>query len=559
MVTHLSASIGRVILFMINLEKALAGRRILIVDDLVEARSSLKKMATILGGDNIDVATDGIEAMQRIHENEYDIVLSDYNLGRTKDGQQVLEEARFTQRLRATSLFIVITGENAVDMVMGALEYDPDGYITKPYTLNMLKERMIRIITIKEELRAANEAIDAEDYPLATKMCLTVLNKSPRLRLPASRMLGQLLMRQKKFEQGLKVYSQLLNERSVSWAKLGQAICIYKLGDPNSALALLNQTLVDHPLYVQCYDWIARILLHQGKPLEAQTALEKAIKISPKAVLRQMELGRVAFENGDMKTAEPAFKYAVRLGRYSCHKSVKNYLQFARSAQALLTNPKDRQTQNKANEAFRALDELKQDYSDDENSLFEASILESRTHHNMSNQAESQRCANEAEDKLAKLSNPKTEYKLQMTEAFIDSDQTVKAQVLIEELKDLKLSEQQKNKLSRLDNDLNGEALKRHSTSLNDEGVNHYERGELEEAIIAFDQATIYEQAGISVLLNSIQAKISLMERDSPDKKILKDTRALLVRIGEIGKTDDRFPRYARLRKTFDRLCRAIQ
>ena len=145
---------------MINLEQALAGKRILIVDDLVEARSSLKKMANILGGDKIDAATDGIEAMNLIHRNDYDIVLSDYNLGRTKDGQQVLEEARFTNRLPATSLFIVITGENAMDMVMGALEYDPDGYITKPYTLNMLKERLIRIITVKEKLRPANEAID---------------------------------------------------------------------------------------------------------------------------------------------------------------------------------------------------------------------------------------------------------------------------------------------------------------------------------------------------------------------------------------------------------------
>ena len=542
---------------MINLEKALAGRRILIVDDLVEARSSLKKMATILGGGAIDIATDGIEAMNLIHENEYDIVLSDYNLGRTKDGQQVLEEARFTERLRATSLFIVITGENAIDMVMGALEYDPDGYITKPYTLNMLKERLIRIITVKEELRQANEAIDLQKYDLAIKRCLEVLEKSPRLRLPASRMLGQLLTRQKKYEQGLKIYSQLLNERSVAWAKLGQAICIYKLGDADSALALLNRALVDHPLYVQCYDWIARILLDKDKPVEAQEALEKAIRISPKAVLRQMELGRVAYENEDMAVAEPAFKYAVRLGRYSCHKSVKNYLQFARSAQTLLNNPKDRQTQNKAGEAFRALDELRQDFADDEDSLFEASIVESKTHHNMENQAEAKRSANEAEELLASLSCPKLDYKLQMTEAFIDSEQSVKAQVLIDELKELELSDKQKIKLSRLDNDLNGEALKRHSTSLNDEGVNHYERGELEEAIIAFDQATRYEQAGISVLLNSIQAKISLMERDSPDKKLLQHVRALLIRIGEISKTDERFARYARLRKTYDRLCRA--
>ncbi|NRA23172.1 MAG: response regulator [Oleispira sp.] len=264
---------------MINLETALAGRRILIVDDLVEARSSLKKMAAILGGGDIDIATDGIEAMELIHENQYDIVLSDYNLGRAKDGQQILEEARFTERLKATSLFIVITGENAIDMVMGALEYDPDGYITKPYTLNMLKERLIRIITIKEELRLVNKAIDLQKYDLAIKHCLEVLEKKPRLRLPASRLFGQLLIRQKQYQQGLKVYSQLLNDRSVSWAKLGQAICIYKLGDPESALALLKHTLVDHPLYVQCYDWIAKILLNQGKPLEAQEALEKAIAI----------------------------------------------------------------------------------------------------------------------------------------------------------------------------------------------------------------------------------------------------------------------------------------
>lgn len=542
---------------MINLEKALAGRRILIVDDLVEARSSLKKMATILGAGEIDIATDGIEAMHLIHEHEYDIVLSDYNLGRTKDGQQVLEEARFTERLRATSLFIVITGENAIDMVMGALEYDPDGYITKPYTLNMLKERLIRIITVKEELRLVNEAIDLQKYDLAIKRCLEVLEKNSRLRLPASRMLGQLLLRQKKYQQALKIYSQLLNERSVSWAKLGQAICIFKLGDPNSALALLNRTLVDHPLYVQCYDWIAKILLSLEKPLEAQEALEKAIAISPKAVLRQMELGRIAFENGDMAVAEPAFKYSVRLGRYSCHKSVKNYLQFARSAQSLLNNPKERQTQNKANEAFRALDELKQDFAEDEDSLFEASIVESKTHSNMDNKSEAKRSADEAEQLLANLECPKMDYKLQMTETFIDTDQSVKAQQMIDELKDLELSDKQRIKLNRLDHDLNGEALKRHTTSLNDEGVGHYERGELEEAIIAFDQATRYEQAGISVLLNSIQAKISIMERDSPDKKILQDCRALLIRIGEIAKTDERFARYARLRKTYDRLCRA--
>ena len=544
---------------MINLEKALAGRRILIVDDLVQARSSLKKMATILGGENIDVAINGIEAMNLIHEHEYDIVLSDYNLGNSKDGQQILEEARFTHRLRATSLFIVITGENAMDMVMGALEYDPDGYITKPYTLDMLKERLIRIMTIKEGLINVNKAIDLKKYDLAIKQCLQVLEHNPRLRLPASRILGQLLLRQKQYAQALKIYSQLLEERSISWAKLGQAICIFKLGEPEKALRLLENTLMDHPLYVQCNDWIAKILLSLKKPEEAQSSLEKAILVSPKAVLRQMELGRIAFKNGDLETAEKAYKYAMRLGRHSCHKSVNNYLQFARSAQSLLNNPKERQVQNKANEALRALEEVKQDFSDNSDALFEASIVESKTYSNMENPKLTKSSANDAEKLLSSYEEPSIDYQLQLTEAFIDSDQSVKAQKIIDDLKKAELSHKQEMTLIRLDNALNGEALKRHSGLLNDEGIAHYEKGELEDAIIAFDQATHYEQASTSVLLNSIQAKVSLMERESPDKQHLKDVRTLLIRIGELGKNDERFVRYSRLRKTYDRLCRAVE
>jgi CheY-like chemotaxis protein len=540
---------------MIDLEKALTGRRILIVDNLVEARSSLKKMATILGGDNIDVATDGFEAMTLIHENEYDIVLSDYNLGRTKDGQQILEEARFTHRLRATSLFVVITAEKATDRVMGALECDPDGYITKPYTLDILKERLIRIITIKEKLREINQAVDLQDYDLAIKCCLEVIEKNPLLQVPTSRTLGQLLIRQKKFPQALNVYAQLLNERSVSWAELGQAICIFKLGDPNGALALLKQTLVEHPLYVKCYDWIAKILLTLDKPFDAQKALEKAIAISPKAILRQMELGRIAFDNGDLVTAEPAFKDSIRLGRRSCHKSVKNYLQFARSNQMLLSNSKEQHTKNKANEAFRALNELKKVFSDDKDSLFEASIIESQTHLSMENIDEAKRSANNAEALLTSLKDQKIEYKLQMTAAFIETDQSVKAQKMIDELKNSTLADTQEITLNNLDDDLNGQALKPHTISLNDQGVWHYERGRLKDAIIFFDQATHHEQAGISVLLNSIQAKIIVMERYNADKKILNLIRLLFIRIGSVDKEDERFDRYSRLRKTYKRLC----
>ena len=91
-------------------------------------------------------------------EHDFDLVLSDHNLGKGKDGQQILEEARYTNRLRATA-FVMITG-NAVDRVMGTLEYDPDAYVTKPFTLSILRERLYRLSILKTILLPMNRAID---------------------------------------------------------------------------------------------------------------------------------------------------------------------------------------------------------------------------------------------------------------------------------------------------------------------------------------------------------------------------------------------------------------
>ena len=364
---------------MLNLENSLSTKRILIVDDLVQARSSLKNMMGIIGAQRIDTATDGREAMELILENDYDLVLSDYNLGKGKDGQQILEEARFSNRLKATAQFILVTGENAVERVMGALEYEPDAYITKPFTLSMLRERLKRIFHTKEELRPINEAIDNGDINQAIEIANFLLESKPRLLLPVSRILGKLYMREERYEEALHVYSQPLNTRMVSWARLGQAICMHYLGDSLGALALIRQTLVDYPMYVQCHDWAARILLALGKPEEAQEQLELATAISPRAVLRQMELGYLASQNGDHKIAEAAFEQSIRLGRHSCYKTSGNYLQFARELQHGLSAEKTRDNINLRNKALRAIDELRQEYSGHVSIMFDTSTV-SYTH-----------------------------------------------------------------------------------------------------------------------------------------------------------------------------------
>lgn len=542
---------------MSQLEHALADKRILIVDDLVEARSSLKKMMTMMGANQIDTATDGNEAMRYIMERDYDIVLSDYNLGKGKDGQQILEEARYSNRLKATALFILVTGENAVDMVMGALEYEPDAYITKPYTLNILRERMLRILQIKLALGPVNSAIDQQQPEHAIALAQQLLMSRPRLALPLTRILGKLYIRLQRYQEALSVYETLLENRSVSWARLGQAICMHYLADSRTAVALLRQTLTLHPMYVQCYDWLAIILQTQGDDQQAQQQLEKAVSISPKAVLRQMNLGRIALINQDYPVAEAAFEQAVRLGRHSCYKNADNYLQFAQTIQHGLRNDGTKQSRVRTERIFKLIEELRQDYSGQDDVQYSTHLVECKTFVQLDNADKARESAQRAEQQLEKIKQSSHAQQLQMLDAYLDTQQHVKAKQLIRRLHKTKLTESETQQLTTSENRLNQIAIREYTTELNAKGVGYYEQREYEKAIAAFDEAIDYEEAGISVLLNAVQAKLSFMENQNVDVRQLKDCHQLFKRIGKMGDNDDRYARYERLRDAYARLKRA--
>jgi len=535
----------------------LQGQKVLIVDDLVEARSALKSMLTVLGADRVYSATNGREAVDLIMEHDFDLVLSDYNLGKGKDGQQVLEEARYTNRLRATATFVMITGENAVDRVMGALEYDPDAYITKPFTLSILRERLYRLSLVKHILKPVNQAIDDGDIDGAISQCDAVMVEHPRLLLPVSRLLGKLCLRQERYEDALEAYTRVLESRPASWARLGQAVCFHFLGDTEQAISLIRGTLMDHPLYVQCHDWLAQILVGQGKSEEAQQELEAAVRISPRAVLRQLELGQLALANESYEVAQDAFEQAMRLARYSCYKNSTTYQQFVEAAQHNLDEEQTKENRLLCNKALRALDEMKQEFSGNMGVVFDATVAETRTYQAVKDDEKARSSAEKAEGVLARIKEPTGEQQLTMTEVYIDTGQSEKAQNMVETMKNRGVANDLLKRLSAIENRLSNINAREIAAELNEKGVELYEKGKLRESIEAFDQATRYEEAGISVLLNAIQAKVSYIEKEELDVPQLKDCYRLLRRVGNVGRLDERFDRYQRLKENCERLRRS--
>ena len=535
----------------------LQGKRILIVDDLVEARSALKSMLTVLGAETVDSATDGREAMDYLMERDYDMVLSDYNLGKGKDGQQILEEARYTNRLKAISTFVMITGENAVDRVMGALEYDPDGYITKPFTLSILRERLYRLGVAKAIMEPVNKAVDMGDVDWAIELAGQTLDSHPRLLLPISRLLGKLCLRQERYEDALAAYTQVLESRPASWARLGQAVCFHFLGETEQATKLIRETLLDHPLYVQCHDWLAKIMMEQGQYEDAQKELEAAVRISPRAVLRQLELGRLALSNGDYPVAQNAFEQAMRLGRFSCYRSSDTYKQFVEAAQHNLDASQTKENRILCSKAVRALEEMRQEFSGQLSVVFDSNIAESRTYKLVANDEGARSSADKAEGVLARIREPTGEQQLLMTEVYLDTGQQEKAQNMVKTLRDKGLEDDLMNRLSAIENQLSNINMREMAAELNEKGVGLYEKGLLIDAIEAFDQATRYEDAGVSVLLNAVQAKVSYIEKEELNVSQLKDCYRLLRRIGSVGRLDERYDRYQRLKTSCERLRRS--
>jgi len=96
----------------------------LIVDDFQGMRTVLRDILRSMGVNAKDIATaaTGDEAISQLSQNRFDGVLCDFNLGHGKNGQQVMEAAKYRNLIGPSCAWIMITAEKTTDVVMGAAE-----------------------------------------------------------------------------------------------------------------------------------------------------------------------------------------------------------------------------------------------------------------------------------------------------------------------------------------------------------------------------------------------------------------------------------------------------
>jgi two-component system chemotaxis response regulator CheY len=117
---------------------------ILIVDDYKTMLRIIRNLLKQLGFNNVDEATDGSAALQKLRDKEYSLVISDWNM-EPMSGMQLLTEVRADTKLKNLP-FIMITAESKTENVIAAKQAGVSNYIVKPFNAATLKTKLAAVL-----------------------------------------------------------------------------------------------------------------------------------------------------------------------------------------------------------------------------------------------------------------------------------------------------------------------------------------------------------------------------------------------------------------------------
>ncbi len=118
--------------------------QVLIVDDYKTMLRIIRNLMKQLGFGNVDEATDGSAALQKLREKNYGLVISDWNM-EPMTGLQLLQEVRADGELKAMP-FVMITAESKTENVIAAKQAGVNNYIVKPFNAATLKSKLQSVL-----------------------------------------------------------------------------------------------------------------------------------------------------------------------------------------------------------------------------------------------------------------------------------------------------------------------------------------------------------------------------------------------------------------------------
>jgi len=521
----------------------------LIVEDFTEFARAVSTMLRDMGLNHTDTVTSAEAAIQACREHKYDLILSDYNLGPQKDGQQLLEELIEFKLIKPKTIFVMVTAEKNAAMVMAAIEFLPDAYVTKPFNRHLLKTKLDKAIEKKQTLEPIKIAMRKLKWLKAIELCASISEQSPKYKNTCNQLKIECLIKCERLEDADRFIQQLLKKRTAPWVLRSKGIILYKQNEHNQAVECFNQLIHDYPMYLEGYDWLAKIQHQLNRPIEAQKTLQKAVTRSPKLIKRQKFLGHLAENNNDIHSMTEAYRQAVKYGEHSIFRSAEEYVKLTKSIGLQLKGDVGRQRKKLINEANTIFNSIEQVFKDNPNTQFRGAVA----HADFSAVIKDRQSTEKYIEKSYLLFNQVEEHlqayeSLEIAESLKSLGLNQLAESVLEEAIEQYFDDPVFIKqAARLTN--NKHLIKNASKAnqLNNLAVAAFKAKELEKAIDNFNKAAKIAPNNVNICLNLSQVLLKHYQSSDKNSAHLYRSEEILAEITRLSITDPRYTRYSEL------------
>ena len=469
-------------------------------------RATIVQMLRQLGVVNIKPVTVNAQVLELIQEERFDIVLLGHNVSDKVTGIQLLEEARYRNYMRPSTGWIFMTSDASQQVILHAIDSNPDYLITKPFTVEELKNRIDALIVRKQLLREVDEAVEKGDLETAVIACDKVSVTEPSYDF-AQRYKGRLLLQLKRANEALGLLQERFWQSADKDTGLLIAQALLALKQPEAAIQQLLELTEQYPLLVPAFDLLAQAYEMNGDLQRAREILQEATRKSPLGIPRQMELGRVATQTRALSVAEGAYKRSIVLGRSSCYGSPDPYLRLANVRRLEMQDADPKRVIELHNDVDAILNHAQFSYPKDHALKVKSLLIRSQVYNDLGKQVKSDGLFREAEKINLTLEQPLDLNK----EAMLLSGDAVpvldEADVEVPTKEHLPYDQALSDKMNRM-------------------AIRHYMVGQIVQAMRCLNMSVEYNPSNAAAILNSAQLYLELA-RDQPDKA---DGRLLMVK-----------------------------
>ena len=121
--------------------------KFLVVDDFSSMRRMVKGVLTELGFTDVTEADDGHTALPMLRNGSFDFLITDWNMP-GMPGLDLLKAVRADPKLAKLPV-LMLTAEAKREQIIEAAQAGVSGYVIKPFTSGVLKEKIDKILASK--------------------------------------------------------------------------------------------------------------------------------------------------------------------------------------------------------------------------------------------------------------------------------------------------------------------------------------------------------------------------------------------------------------------------